>query len=41
MGHGRHWLASTYCPTLVALVQRQLRVNHTAVALESHVGQTE
>ena len=38
MGHGRRWLASIYCPSLVAL-GGQLRVNHIAVALESHVGQ--
>eukprot|EP00061_Rhincodon_typus_P017975 g46938.t1 len=28
--------ASTYCPSLIT----QLRVNHVAVSLESHVGQT-
>ena len=38
MGHGRRWLASIYCPSLVA--QGQLSVNHIAVALESHVDQT-
>jgi len=37
MGHRHRWLASIYCPSLVA--REQLRVNHIAVALELHVGQ--
>ena len=38
MGHGHRWLAGIHCPSPVA--RGQLRVNHIAVALESHVGQT-